>query len=139
MTVNSYSMPHIYVKGQFQNYCPNTYTQAHTHTHRTECSTWITKVVSNKSQGKGQECELENFTRAGAQSRFQSWGVQFLGLGYCTEQNAMVYPVSWTALCFVTVITLFIKNVWGGPSNFFFWGGVRTPRPLSGCALVHEE
>ena len=23
----------------------------------------------------------------GAQPRFQSWGIQFLGLGYCTEQN----------------------------------------------------
>jgi len=28
----------------------------------------------------------------GAQPRFQSWGVQFLGLGYCTEQNTDGIP-----------------------------------------------
>ena len=30
--------------------------------------------------------------KSGAQSRFQSLGVQFLGLGYCTEQNADGIP-----------------------------------------------
>jgi len=30
----------------------------------------------------------------------------------------MVYPVSCTAGCYVTVITLFIKKSWGGPSKF---------------------
>ena len=40
----------------------------------------------------------------------------------------MVYPVSCTAVCYVTVITLFIKKV-GVVRAFFFWGGVRTPDP----------
>ena len=45
----------------------------------------------------------------------------------------MVYPVSCTAVCYVTVITLFIKKSWGGPSKFV--GG---PDPLtpSCCALA---
>jgi len=30
----------------------------------------------------------------------------------------MVYPVSWTAVCYVTVITLFIKNVGVVRPNF---------------------
>ena len=44
----------------------------------------------------------------------------------------MVYPVSCTAVCYVTVTTLFIKKV--GVVRPNFWG-VRTPPP-SGCALV---
>ena len=35
-----------------------------------------------------------------------------------------LYPVSWTAVCYVTVITLFIKKVGVVRPNF---GGVRTP------------
>ena len=36
----------------------------------------------------------------------------------------MVYPVSWTSVCYVTVMTLFIKKVGVIRPNF---GGVRTP------------
>ena len=69
--------------------------------------------------------------KSGAQSRFQSLGVQFLGLGYCTEQNADGIPsFVHCRLLRNGIITLFIKKVGGGPSNFFFGGeGVRAPRP----------
>jgi len=45
----------------------------------------------------------------------------------------MVYPVSCTAGCYVTVITLFVKKV-GVVRPIFFWGG-EVPDPPSGCAL----
>jgi len=55
-------------------------------------------------------------------------GVQFLGIGYCTEnQTRMVYPVSWTAVSHVTVTTLFIKKV--GVVRPFFFGGGPPPNP----------
>ena len=38
----------------------------------------------------------------------------------------MVYPVSWTAVCYVTIITLFIKKVGVVRPNF----GCPDPRPL---------
>jgi len=47
----------------------------------------------------------------------------------------MVYPVSFTAVCYVTVITLFIKKVGVVRPNFF--GGSGLSRPSSGCALVY--
>jgi len=74
-----------------------------------------------------------NSPNPGAQPRFQSWGVQLLGLGYCTEQNTdgRLYPVSCTAVCYVTVIALFIKNVGVVRPNFL---GVP-----SGCALVRTS
>ena len=97
---------------------------------------------------------------AGAQPRFQSWGVQFLGVGYFTEQNtdtntiqiqiyiapnslikrdrgaeSIVYPLSCTALCYVTVITLFVKKVRGGPSKYL-WGPDPPPDPLVVAPLV---
>ena len=59
-------------------------------------------------------------------------GVQFLGLGYCTEKIRIVYPVSCTAVCYVTVITLFVKKVGMVRPNF---GGSGPPLPLSSCAL----
>jgi len=37
----------------------------------------------------------------------------------------MVYPVSWTAVCYVTVITLFIKKL-GMVRPIFFFGGGRS-------------
>ena len=62
---------------------------------------------------------------AGAQPRFQSWGVQFLGLGYYTEQNTDGIPSSCTAVC------SYVKN-WGGRSKF--WGsGPPTPEWLRPC------
>jgi len=70
----------------------------------------------------------------GAQPRLQSWGVQFLGLGYyylSTEKNRQVYPVWCSRL---HNHTLFIKNLCKkleGPSKF--WGGPDSPTP-SGCA-----
>ena len=43
---------------------------------------------------------------------FSKLGVQFLGLGNIVQNKIrMVYPVSWTAVRYVTVITLFIKKV----------------------------
>jgi len=63
---------------------------------------------------------------------FSKLGVQFLGLGYYTEQMRMVYSVSCTAAC------SYVKS-WGGPSKL--GEGVRTPQapPPSGCALASEE
>jgi len=60
---------------------------------------------------------------------FSKLGVQFLGLGYCAEQNTDgICPVSCTAVCYVTVITLFIKKV-GVVRSIFFFGGGRGPDP----------
>ena len=58
----------------------------------------------------------------GAQPRYQSWGVQFLGPGYCTEQNTDGIP---------SFMHCYVKS-WGGPSNF---GGLEPPPTPSGCAL----
>jgi len=52
----------------------------------------------------------------------------------------MVYPVAWTAVCYVTVITLFIKKVGGsGPPSgcaldpvYDCLGGIGTSQPLIG-------
>ena len=56
-------------------------------------------------------------------------GVQFLGLGYCTEQNTDGIPsfVHYSVLRNVNH-TLHQKS-WGGLSNFFFffWGGGSGP------------
>jgi len=51
----------------------------------------------------------------------------------------MVYPISCTAVCYVTAITLFIKKVGVVRPNFC---GVRTSPTPSGCALaslLHTE
>jgi len=62
--------------------------------------------------------------RAGAQPRFQSWWVQFLGLGYCTEQNTDGIPrLVHCRLLRNGNHTLHQKS-WGGPSKFW---GIRTP------------
>jgi len=55
-------------------------------------------------------------------------------LVYVIVQNKiqMVYLVPWTAVCYVTVITLFIKKVGVVRPNL----GVRTHPTPSGCALV---
>jgi len=67
---------------------------------------------------------------------FSKLGVQFLGLGYCTEQNTDGIPmVSCNAVCCVTVITLFIKKVGMVRPNF---GGFRTPRPPVVAPLVEK-
>jgi len=59
-------------------------------------------------------------------------GVQFLGLGYCTEQN----PDGTPSFVHCSLLrngnhTLHQKS-WGGPSKFF---GGPDPLPPSGCAL----
>ena len=53
----------------------------------------------------------------------------------------MVYPVSWTAVCYVTVLTLFIKKElgWSVQKKFFWGGGVRTPDPPVVAPLVVTE
>jgi len=67
--------------------------------------------------------QLDLTTDRGA-TTFSKLEVQFLGLGYCTEQNMMVYLVSCTAVCYVTVITLFVKKAGVVHQNF---GGPETP------------
>ena len=58
-----------------------------------------------------------------------------LGGSNSTVQNKirMIYPVSCTAVCYVTVITLFIKKVGVVRPNF---KGPDPHDPTSGCALV---
>ena len=53
---------------------------------------------------------------------FSKLGVQCLGVGYCTEQNTDGIPsfVHCSLLRNGSLITLFIKKSWGGPSKF--WG-----------------
>jgi len=60
---------------------------------------------------------------------FSKLGVQFLGLGYYTEQNTYGIPSSCTAVC------SYVKS-WGGRSKC--WGsGPPPPAPSpSGCALA---
>ena len=62
----------------------------------------------------------------GAQPRFQSWGSNSLVQVIVQNKMRMVYPVSWTAVCYVTVITLFIKEVGVVRPNF---GGPDPPTP----------
>jgi len=39
-------------------------------------------------------------------------GVQFLGLGYYTEQNTDgTYPVSWTAVCYVIITRYYTRRL----------------------------
>ena len=53
---------------------------------------------------------------AGAQPRLQSWGVQFLGLGYyypSTEKNRQVYPVWCSRLHNHTLFIKKLSKTWG--------------------------
>ena len=63
---------------------------------------------------------------AGAQPRFKVGGVQFLGLGYCTEQNMDGIP------SFVHCSVQLHKNL-GWSVQIRGESGLRAP---SGCALV---
>ena len=56
---------------------------------------------------------------------FSKLGVQFLGLGCCTEQNTDGIP---------NFVHCYVKS-WGRPSNFGGWGPDPLPTPPSGCAL----
>jgi len=69
---------------------------------------------------------------SGAQPRFQSWGIQFFGLGYCTEQNTDGIPSFVDYSLLRNGNHILIQKSWGGPSKF--WGS-RPPSPPSGCAL----
>jgi len=62
---------------------------------------------------------------------FSKLGVQWLGVGYCTEQNTDGIPsfVHCRLLCNGNH-TLHQKS-WGGPSNFFFFGGGGPDPPTS--------
>ena len=62
----------------------------------------------------------------GAHDHVFKVGVQFLGLGYCTEQNADGIP------SFVHCSLQLHKKL-GWSVQFFFLGGVGPPRPPSGC------
>ena len=71
----------------------------------------------------------------GAQPRFQSWGVQFLGLGYCTERNTGGIPSFVDCSLLRNGNHTLHQKSWGGPSKF--WRGPDPPHlPTSGCALV---
>jgi len=63
---------------------------------------------------------------AGAQPRFQSWGDQFLGLGYCTEQNTDGIPSFVDCSLLRNRSHILYQKSCGGPSKFW---GVQTPRP----------
>jgi len=61
----------------------------------------------------------------GAQPGFQSWGVQFLGLGYCTEQKTDGIP-QFRAL---------LRKKLGRSVQLL--GGPDPTNPPSGCALAN--
>jgi len=64
---------------------------------------------------------VQNFaTVTGAQPRFQSWGVQFLGLGYYTEQNMDGIPNFVHCSVLRNGNHTLCQESWGGPSKF--WG-----------------
>ena len=68
---------------------------------------------------------------------FSKLGVQFLGLGYCAEQNTDGIPSFVDCSLLRSGNHTLHQKSWGGPSNFFLGGGgFRTPRPPSGCALA---
>jgi len=75
---------------------------------------------------------------AGAQPRFQSWGVKFLGVGYCTEQNTHGIPSCVHCRLLRNGSHTLHQRSWGGP--FKFWGSGPPPTllpvvaPLIGCA-----
>ena len=61
-------------------------------------------------------------------------GVQFLGLGYCTEQNTESIPsVVYCSLLRNGNHTLHQKS-WGGPSKF--WGSGLPPQWLRPCSVL---
>jgi len=71
---------------------------------------------------------------SGVQPRFQSWGVQFLGLGYCTEQNTDGIPSFVDCSLLRNGNHTLHQKSWGGPSKF--WGS-RPPNLPSGCTLAY--
>ena len=62
---------------------------------------------------------------------FSKLGVQFLGLGYCTEQKADGIPSFVHCSLLRNGNHTFHQKRWGGPSIFFGGERVRTPFPLS--------
>jgi len=69
--------------------------------------------------------------RSGAQPRLQSWGVQFLGLGYCTEQNTDGVPSLVNCSLLRNGNRTLHQKGGVAPPNF----GGPDPLPPSGCAL----
>jgi len=71
--------------------------------------------------------EYSHLSTRGA-TTFSKLGVQFLGLGYCTEQNTDGIPSFVHCSVLRNGNHTIHQKSWGGPSNFFFLGGgVRTP------------
>jgi len=62
----------------------------------------------------------------GAQPRFQSWGSQFLGLGYCAEQNTDGIPSFVDCSLLRNGNHTVHQKSWGGLSKF--WGS-EPPQP----------
>jgi len=93
--------------------------------------TSVYRILRGGSKGEGVVREPAGW-KPGAQPRFQSWGVQFLGLGYCTEQNTDGIPSFVDCSLLRNGNHTLHQKSWGGPSKFL---GVRTPLTPSGCAL----
>jgi len=66
---------------------------------------------------------------------FSKLGVQFLGLGYCTEQNTDGIPSFVDCSLLRNGNHTLHQKVRGSPSIFFFWGGGSDP-PLPPAPLV---
>jgi len=68
-----------------------------------------------------------SFKSAWVQPRSRSWGVQFLGLGYYTEQNTDGVPSFVDCSLLRNGNHTLHQKTWDGPSNFFLGG----PDPLT--------
>jgi len=66
---------------------------------------------------------------------FSKLGVQFIGLGYCTEQNTDGIPSFVHCSLLRNGNHTIHQKSWGGPFKFFWGSGLS--RPPSGCALVY--
>ena len=69
---------------------------------------------------------------------FSKLRVQFLGPGYCTEQNTDGIPSFVDCSLLRNGNHTLHQKSWGGSSNFFLGGGIRTPYPqwLRCCFVV---
>jgi len=71
--------------------------------------------------------------KARGATTFSKLGVQFLGLGYCTEQNKDGIPSFVHCSLLRNSNHILHQKSWGGPSKF--WGSIPLCPP-SGCALA---
>jgi len=83
--------------------------------------------------------QTDGRTDSGAQPRFQSWGVRFLGLSYYTEQNMDDIPSFMHSSVLRNGNHTLHEKSWGGPSKIFFEGGSGPLPTPSGCALRQTD